>query len=116
MMGHLFGVPFHRQLQRRILLAALARLSVTDESALSLAYWRVDSGPRAQLTDAGAAACSSGLATVGSERSSVGLQQSAATVRGAPTPRAFRGCPDVDASAPLPASSRVAPPISAPMK
>ncbi len=32
MMGHLFGVPFHRQLQRRIILAALERLSVTDES------------------------------------------------------------------------------------
>jgi hypothetical protein len=32
MMGHLFGVPFHRELQRRIILAALERLSVADES------------------------------------------------------------------------------------
>ncbi len=32
MMGHHFGVPFHTQLQRRIILAALSRLTAADES------------------------------------------------------------------------------------
>jgi hypothetical protein len=32
MMGHHFGVPFHRELQRRVILAALERLSLAQES------------------------------------------------------------------------------------
>ena len=32
MMGHHFGVPFHHQLQRRIILAALDRLSTVEQS------------------------------------------------------------------------------------
>ena len=32
MMGHHFGVPFHRELQRRILLTALDRLMTSDRS------------------------------------------------------------------------------------
>lgn len=32
MMGHHFGVPFHRQLQRRIILAALDRLTMAEQS------------------------------------------------------------------------------------
>ncbi len=32
MMGHHFGVPFHRALQRRIILAALSRLIEANES------------------------------------------------------------------------------------
>ena len=32
MMGHHFGVPFHRELQRRIILEALGRLTAADES------------------------------------------------------------------------------------
>jgi hypothetical protein len=32
MMGHHFGVPFHRQLQRRIILAALDHLSAARQS------------------------------------------------------------------------------------
>jgi hypothetical protein len=32
MMGHHFGVPFHRELQRRIILEALAMLPATQES------------------------------------------------------------------------------------
>ena len=32
MMGHHFGVPFHRELQRRILLAALDRLTAAEQS------------------------------------------------------------------------------------
>ena len=32
MMGHHFGVPFHRDLQRRIILAALDRLTRTEHS------------------------------------------------------------------------------------
>ena len=31
MMGHLFGVPFHRELQRRIILEALEMLNATGE-------------------------------------------------------------------------------------
>jgi hypothetical protein len=32
MMGHQFGVPFHGELQRRIILAALERLSLAQHS------------------------------------------------------------------------------------
>jgi hypothetical protein len=32
MMGHHFGVPFHRELQRRIILEALARLTQAERS------------------------------------------------------------------------------------
>ncbi len=32
MMGHHFGVPFHRELQRRVILAALERLTTAQES------------------------------------------------------------------------------------
>ena len=32
MMGHHFGVPFHRQLQRRIILEALDRLATAEQS------------------------------------------------------------------------------------
>ncbi len=32
MMGHHFGVPFHRDLQRRIILAALDRLTQAEQS------------------------------------------------------------------------------------
>ncbi len=32
MMGHHFGVPFHRQLQRQIILEALGRLSEAEQS------------------------------------------------------------------------------------
>ena len=32
MMGHHFGVPFHHQLQRRIILAALDRLNTAEQS------------------------------------------------------------------------------------
>ncbi len=32
MMGHHFGVPFHRDLQRRIILEALARLTAAERS------------------------------------------------------------------------------------
>ncbi len=32
MMGHHFGVPFHRELQRRIILAALDRLVTAEQS------------------------------------------------------------------------------------
>lgn len=32
MMGHHFGVPFHRQLQRLIILTALDRLSTAEQS------------------------------------------------------------------------------------
>lgn len=32
MMGHHFGVPFHRQLQRRIVLEALGRLTGAEQS------------------------------------------------------------------------------------
>jgi hypothetical protein len=32
MMGHHFGVPFHRALQRRIILEALDRLSTVEQS------------------------------------------------------------------------------------
>ncbi len=32
MMGHHFGVPFHRALQRRIILAALERLEAAERS------------------------------------------------------------------------------------
>jgi len=32
MMGHHFGVPFHRELQRRIILEALARLETVERS------------------------------------------------------------------------------------
>ncbi len=32
MMGHHFGVPFHRQLQREIILEALARLTEAEQS------------------------------------------------------------------------------------
>lgn len=32
MMGHHFGVPFHRALQRRVLLAALERLGLAERS------------------------------------------------------------------------------------
>lgn len=32
MMGHLFGVPFHRELQRRIILEALAHLVEAESS------------------------------------------------------------------------------------
>lgn len=32
MMGHHFGVPFHRELQRRIILEALDRLSTAEQS------------------------------------------------------------------------------------
>ena len=32
MMGHHFGVPFHRELQRRIILAALDRLGAAEAS------------------------------------------------------------------------------------
>ncbi len=32
MMGHHFGVPFHRDLQRRIILEALARLTQAEQS------------------------------------------------------------------------------------
>ena len=32
MMGHHFGVPFHRELQRRIILAALDQLSTAEQS------------------------------------------------------------------------------------
>jgi hypothetical protein len=32
MMGHHFGVPFHRELQRRIILEALGRLSQAEQS------------------------------------------------------------------------------------
>ena len=32
MMGHHFGVPFHRALQRRIILAALDRLTAAEQS------------------------------------------------------------------------------------
>ncbi len=32
MMGHLFGVPFHQQLQRQIILEALGRLTGAEQS------------------------------------------------------------------------------------
>jgi len=32
MMGHHFGVPFHRELQRRVILAALDRLETVERS------------------------------------------------------------------------------------
>ncbi len=32
MMGHHFGVPFHRDLQRRVILEALARLTRAEQS------------------------------------------------------------------------------------
>ncbi len=32
MMGHHFGVPFHRQLQRRIIMEALARIENAEQS------------------------------------------------------------------------------------
>jgi hypothetical protein len=32
MMGHLFGVPFHTQLQREIILTALSRIESAKES------------------------------------------------------------------------------------
>jgi hypothetical protein len=32
MMGHHFGVPFHRELQRRIIVAALAHISAARQS------------------------------------------------------------------------------------
>lgn len=32
MMGHHFGVPFHRELQRQIILAALGRLTMAERS------------------------------------------------------------------------------------
>jgi hypothetical protein len=32
MMGHHFGVPFHRDLQRRIILEALGRLTAAEQS------------------------------------------------------------------------------------
>ncbi len=32
MMGHHFGVPFHRQLQRQIILEALGRLNEAEQS------------------------------------------------------------------------------------
>jgi hypothetical protein len=38
MMGHHFGVPFHRDLQRRVILAALERLSLAQESGEIVAF------------------------------------------------------------------------------
>ena len=32
MMGHLFGVPFHKQLQREIILTALNRIEQAEQS------------------------------------------------------------------------------------
>ena len=32
MMGHLFGVPFHKKLQREIILAALSRIEKAEQS------------------------------------------------------------------------------------
>ncbi len=32
MMGHHFGVPFHRELQRRVILEALGRLAAAEQS------------------------------------------------------------------------------------
>ncbi len=34
MMGHLFGVPFHRELQRRIILEAFDLLATTERSGV----------------------------------------------------------------------------------